>query len=146
MWHRSPDHKQIDVRRPEEWCGEGESKTLTSYAPVSVIATLDSVDMRFDACVVMDMFPPCICLGPQELKCYNINRQKATGEATNDERASLVVSFVVPEAATIPLRGLVDTGSGVSISTFSAFNRIAVQTGAVLHPYRIDLYAANGNP
>ena len=37
-----------------------------------------------------------------------------------------------------------DTGSGVSILTFSAFNRIAVQTGAVLCPYRIDLYAANG--
>ena len=37
-----------------------------------------------------------------------------------------------------------DTGSGVSILTFSAFNRIAVQTGAVLRPYRIDLYDANG--
>ena len=51
---------------------------------------------------------------------------------------------MVPDAAPIPLRGLVDTGSGVSILTFSAFNRIAVQTGAVLRPYRIDLYAANG--
>ena len=40
-----------------------------------------------------------------------------------------------------PLRGLVDTG--VSILTFSAFNRIAAQTGTVLKPYEIDLYAAN---
>ena len=41
----NPMCKQIDVRRPEEWCGEGESKTLSSYAPVSVIATLDGVDL-----------------------------------------------------------------------------------------------------
>ena len=64
--------------------------------------------MRFDAYVVMDMFPPGICLGSQELKCYNISRQEPTGEARIDERASLVVSFKIPEAAPIPLRGLVD--------------------------------------
>ena len=51
------------------------------------------------------------------------------------ERASLVVSFIVPHAAPIPLlQGLVDTGSGVTILTFSAFNRVAVQPGAVLKP------------
>ena len=83
-------------------------------------------------------------MGPQDLKCYNIIRQEPTGEARIDERASLVVSFVVPHAAPIPLRGLVDTGSGVSILTFSAFNLVAVQTGAMLKPYQIDLYAANG--
>ena len=33
---------------------------------------------------------------------------------------------------------------GVSILTFSAFNRVAARTGAVLKPYQIDLYAANG--
>ena len=105
---------------------------------------MDGVDVKFEACVVVDVFPPGICLGPQELKCYNINHQKSTGEARIDERASLVVSFVVPHAAPIPLRGLVDTGSGVSILTFSAFNRVAAQTGTVLKPYQVDLYAANG--
>ena len=50
----------------------------------------------------------------------------------------------MPQAAPIPLRGLVDTGSGVSILTFSAFNRTAAQTVTVLKPYQIDLYAANG--
>ena len=132
------------MKRPKEWCGEKESKTLSSYASVPVNATLDGVYMRFDACVVIDMFPPGICLGPQELKSYNINREEPTGEARIDERASLVVSFIIPEATPIPLRGLVDTGSGVSILSFSAFNRIAVQTGDVLRPCRIDFYAANG--
>ena len=37
-----------------------------------------------------------------------------------------------------------DTGSGVSILTFSALNRVAAQTGTVLKPYQVDLYAANG--
>ena len=67
-----------------------------------------------------------------------------TGEAHIDDRASLVVSFVKPEAAPIPWRGLVDTGSVVSFLTFSAFKRIAVHTGAALRPYRIDLCAAKG--
>ena len=98
--------------------------------------------MMFEACV--DVFPPGICLGAQELKRYIIIHQEPKGEARIDVRASLVVSLVVPLAAPIPLRGLVDTGSGVSILTFSALNRIAAQTGTVLTPYQIDLYAANG--
>ena len=130
--------------RPKERYAHGESETLATYSPVPVCATMDGVDVKFEACVVVDVFPPGICLGPQELKCYNINNQEPTGEARIDERASLVVSFVVPHAAPFPLRGLVGTGSGVSILTFSAFNRVAARTGTVLKPYQIDLYAANG--
>ena len=137
-------YTRVELPRPKEWYAPGESKTLTTYSPVPVCATMDGVDVKFEACVVVDVFPPGLCLGPQELKCYNINHQEPTGEARIDERASLVVSFVVPHAAPIPLRGLVDTGSGVSILTFSAFNRVAAQTGTVLKPYQVDLYAANG--
>ena len=137
-------YTRVELPRPKEWYAPGESKTLTTYSPVPVCATMDGVDVKFEACVVVDVFPPGLCLGPQELKCYNINHQEPTGEARIDERASLVVSFVVPHAAPIPLRGLVDSGSGVSILTFSAFNRVAAQTGTVLKPYQVDLYAANG--
>ena len=108
-----------------------------------ICATIDGVDVKFEACVVVDVYPPGICLGSQELKCY-ISRQEPTGEERIDEHASLVVSFLVSHAAPIPLRGLVNTGSGVSILTFSAFNRVAVQTGSVLKPYQTDSYAANG--
>ena len=113
-------YKRAELPRPKEWYAPGESETLTTYCPVPVCATMDGVDVKFEARVVVDVFPPGICLGPQELKCYNINHQEPTGEARIDERASLVVAFVVPHAAPIPLRGLVDTGSGVSILTFSA--------------------------
>ena len=137
-------YTRVELPRPREWYVPGETETLTTYSPVPVCATMDGVDVKFEACVVVDVFPPGLCLGPQELKCYNINHQEPTGEARIDERASLVVSFVVPHAAPIPLRGLVDTGSGVSILTFSAFNRVAARTGTVLKPYQVDLYAANG--
>ena len=137
-------YERVEIPRPKEWYASGDSDTLTTYSPVPICATMDGVDVMFEACVVVDVFPPGICLGARELKCYNINHQEPTGEARIDERASLVVSFVVPQAAPIPLRGLVDTGTGVSILTFSAFNRIAAQTGTVLKPYHIDSFAANG--
>ena len=54
----NPAYKQIEVGRPDEWYVEGVSRTLSSYAPVSVSASLDGVDMKLDACVVMDKFPP----------------------------------------------------------------------------------------
>ena len=135
-------YKRVEIPHPKEWYVPGDSDTLTAYSPVPICATMDGVDVMSEDCVVVDVFPPGICLGPQELKCYNKNHQEPIGEARIDERASLVVSFVVPQAAPIPLRGLVDTGSGVSILTFSAFNCIAFQTGTVLKPYQIDLYAA----
>ena len=137
-------YERMELPRPKQWYVPGESATLTTYAPKPVCATMDGVDVKFEGCVMVDVFPLGLCLGPQELKCYNINHQEPTGGARVDERASLVVSFVVPHAAPIRLRGLVDTGSGVSILTFSAFNRVAARTGAVLKPYQVDLYAANG--
>ena len=137
-------YTRVELPRPKEWYAPGEPETLTTYSPVPICATMDGVDVKFEACVVVDVFPLGLGLGPQELKCYNINHQEPTGEARIDERASLVVAFVVPHAAPIPMRGLVDTGSGVSILTFSAFNRVAARTAAVLKPYQIDSYASNG--
>ena len=49
------------------------------------------------------------------------------------------------DAIPIPMRGMVDMGSGVSVMTFSAFNRVALQTGVALQPHQINLYAATGN-
>ena len=96
--------------------------TFTYHAdsPIPVKACIDGVDVRFDATVITDVFPPGICFGSQELRCYNIDTQEPSGEARIDKRASLVVSFVIPDAAPVLLNGLVDTGSGVSILTFSA--------------------------
>ena len=140
----NPTVKRISLPLPKEWYTEGETSTCTAFSPVPVHANIDGVDMKFDASVVVDVFPQGVCLGPHELRCYNISKQEPTGEARIDERALLVVSFAVPDANPIPLRGMVDTGSGVTIMTFSAFNRVALQSGVALQPHRMDLYAANG--
>ena len=138
------NYRQSTLPQPEEGQVEGVTSMYHAYSPIPVRACIDGVDMRFEAPVITDAFPPGICLGPQELRCYNIDTQEPSGEATIDEHASLVVSFVIPDAAPVLLRGLIDTGSGVSILTFSAYNRLAMHTGTILRPYGIDLYAANG--
>ena len=136
--------KKISLQLPKEWYSEGEASTCTAYTPVPVHANIDGVDMKYDASVVVDVFPQGVCLGPHELRCYSISEQDPTGEACFDERALLVVSLAVPDANPIPLRGMVDTGSGVSIMAFSAFNRVALQRGVALQHHGIDLYDANG--
>ena len=70
--------------------------------------------------------------------------QDAQGEAQIDERASLVVAFGTPLQKPIPLFGMIDTGSGVSILSLSAYKKIASQHMLSLSPYDVELFAANG--
>ena len=88
-------YKRVEIPCPKESYAPGDSNTLTSYSAVTICAAMDGVDVKFEACVVVDVFPLGICLGPQELKCYKINHQEPFGEARIDVLASLVVSFVV---------------------------------------------------
>ena len=74
--------------------------------------------MKNDAGVVVDVFPQEVCLGPDELRCYSISKQKPKGKDRLNERVSLVVSFAVPIANHIPLKGMVDTGFGASNMSF----------------------------
>ena len=142
----NPAVKKISLPLPKEWYTEGEASTCTAYSPVPVHASIDGVDMKFDASVVVDVFPQGVCLGQHELRCYSISKQEPTGEARIDERASLVVSFAVPDANPIPLRGMVDTGSDVSIMSFSAFNRVALRTGVALQPIESTCMLQMGRP
>ena len=106
---------------------------------------VDGVDLRFKAEIVIDgHFPQGLCLGINELRCYNIGNQDAPGEARIDDRANLVMSFTHPMGP-VPLRGLVDTGSGVSILSFQAYTRIALNSTYFIKPYDVQLYAANGS-
>ena len=103
---RAENCRQLTLPQPEEWQVKGVTSTYHAYSAIPVKVCIDGVDMRFGATIITDAFPPGICLGPQELRCYNIDVQEPSGEARIDERASLVVSFVVPDAAPVPLRGL----------------------------------------
>ena len=106
---------------------------------------VDGVDMKFDAIVVLEgYFPQGLYLGRQELRCYNIGIQDTQGEARIDERASLVVAFGNNLQEPIPLYGMIDTGSGVSILSLAAYQKIVSAHSLSLLPYDIQLYAANG--
>ena len=118
---------------------------VKTISPVPVAINVDGVDMKFDAIVVVEgYFPQGLYLGRQELRCYNIGVQDTKGEANIDERASLVVAFGSNLQESIPLYGMIDTGSGVSILSLAAYQKIASAHSLSLMPYDIHLYAANG--
>ena len=117
---------------------------VKTIAPVPIAITIDGVDIRFDAIVVLEgHFPQGLYLGKQELRCYNIGVQDAQGEGQID-CPSLVVAFGTPLQKPIPLFGMINTGSGVSILSLSAYKKIAFQHELNLSPYDIELFAANG--
>ena len=123
--------------------GKGLTSTYHAYSPIPVKACIDGVDVRFDATVITDVFPPGICLGSQELRCYNIDTQEPSGEARIDESVSLVVSFVIPDAAPVPK--WVGRYSFRSIySHFFGLQSYSCAYWQTLRPFGIDLYAANG--
>ena len=99
---------------------------VKTTSPVPVAINIDGVDMRFDAIVVLEEhFPKELYLGRRELRCYNIGAQDTQGEARRNESASLVVAFGSTLQEPIPLYGMIDTGSGVSSLSLSAYQKIA---------------------
>ena len=144
-------HKYTIAARPlPHFARENETKLapvqkVKTISPVPVAINIDGVDIKFDAIVVIEgYFPQGLYLGRQELRCYNIGVQDAQGEARIDERASLVVAFGNTLQEPIPLYGMIDTDSGVSIVSLTAYQKIASAHALSLLPYDIQLYAANG--
>ena len=140
----------IDSRHLPHFPSDDETKLaqiqkVKTIAPVPIAITVDGVEMRFDAIVVLEgHFPQRLYLGRQELRYYNIGVQDAHGEAQIDERASLVVAFGTLLQKPIPLLGMIYTGSGVSDLSLSAYKKIASQHELSLSPYDIELFAAKG--
>ena len=97
----NPAVEKISLLLPKEWSTEGAASTCTAYTPVCVHANIDGVGIKFDASVVVDVFPQAVCLGLHELRCNSISKQEPTGEARIAESASLVVFFAVPNANSI---------------------------------------------
>ena len=45
----SPLYKRVELPRPRERYAPGDSDTLTTYSPVPICATMDGVDVKFEA-------------------------------------------------------------------------------------------------
>ena len=141
--------KYTIAARPLPHCTREDETKLTpiqkvkTISPVPVVINVDGVDMKFDAIVVVEgYFPQGLYLGRQELRCYNIGVQDTQGEARIDERASLVVAFGSNLQEPIPLYGMIDTGSGVSILSLAAYQKIASAHSLSLLPFERKLVRA----
>ena len=51
-------YKRLEIPLPKECYVPGNSDTLTTYSLVPICATMDGVNVMFEACVVVDVFPP----------------------------------------------------------------------------------------
>ena len=120
------------------------AQKVKTIAPVPVAINIDGVDMRFHAAVVMEgYFPQGLYLGERELRCYNIGAQDAYGEARIDEHASLSVTFGGRNQQPVLLSGMIDTGSGLSLLSFKAYQKLAAANGLILQQFETPTYAAN---
>ena len=139
-----PAHPQLTLPQPEEWQVKGATSTYHACSLIPVKANIDVFDMRIDATVITDAFPPGICRRTQKdiAKTSSSSNQPVKPALTIVRRSWYHSSFLMPQP--LPLKRLIETGSWVSIFTFAAYNRLAVQIGATLWPYSFHLYAANG--
>ena len=78
------EYRQLTLPQPEEWQEKGMTPTYHASSPFPVKVNIDGVDVCFEATIITDAFPPGICLGQHELRCYNLDRQELTGEAKID--------------------------------------------------------------
>ena len=118
---------------------------MRAIAPVPVAINVDGVDMKFDAIVALERhFPQGLYVRRQELRCYNIRVQDYQVEARIDERALLVVAFGTTLEKLIPLFVMIDTGSGVSFLSLSAYQKTWSPHALSLMSYDFELYAAIG--
>ena len=70
-----------------------EPVTLETMSPVPVTINVDGVDLKFDASIVTKGdFPQGLCLGKQELRCYNINCLLYTSPSPRDLSTSRMPS------------------------------------------------------
>ena len=112
-----------------------------------VCSTLDGVDMKIEAYVIVDLFLRNLFGSTGN----TLPQYQSTGTYWRSPRRQACVARGIIRGTrwnttSIPLRGLINTGSRVSILVFSAYNRLADEIGTKLKTYRIDLYAANGKP
>ena len=132
----------LSIRDDEpKWAPSQKVKTIPL---VPDVINVDGVNLNFDAIVVLQSdFPEGLYLGRQELRCYNIGVQDPQGEARKYERTSLVLGFGTTFQEFIPLYGMIDTGSGVSIVPERS-SKITSSHALSLLSYDIWLYASNG--
>ena len=84
-------------------------------------------------------------LGKQQLRCWNIRTAaEAIGVVDVDDEANVELEFPQGTEPSVKLRGLLDTGAGLSLMALDAWKRISTQDRYPIRNLPIQLVAANG--
>ena len=86
-----------------------------------------------------------VTLGKQQLRCLNIkDMTEAIGVVDVDSDANVELEFPRGQESPVKLRGLLDTGAGLSLMSLNAWKRISTQNRYPIKNLPIQLVAANG--
>ncbi len=104
-------------------------KQRTVYGPVDVILKEDFVEIKTIAWVTLDKdLAGQIYLGKNELVLRAINQSRVPTEAKLEADAAMIIQVGRCDGELEPLRGMLDTGAGISVMSVSAWRRIGSPT------------------
>ena len=130
-WRRTQEAglTDVDVRRQlreekvkQVWIPETQ-KWLEVSTPVSMDMVVDGVHMKTRVAVVLQgQLKEGIVLSRQQLRCWSVReRPESMGTVDIDDNALVELKFPSSEGKDILLRGLIDTGAGLSLMTLEAW-------------------------
>ncbi len=104
-------------------------KERTFFGPFDVVLKMDFVEIKTIACVTLDEdLAGQIYLGKNELVLRAVNQGKLPAEAKLEADAVMTIQVSCTDGRLEPLRGMLDTGVGISVMSVSAFRRIGNPT------------------
>ena len=130
--------RRIKGRENEQW--------LEVSSPVSMDLVLDGVHMKTRVAVVLQgQLKEGVVLGKEQLRCWNIKEfAQAIGTVDLDSNAGVEVEFPIQGEESVMLRGLIDTGAGLSLMSLQAWRCISTPERYPIRNLPIQLVAANG--
>ena len=107
---------------------------------------VDGVHIKTRVAVVLQgQLKEGIVLSREQLRCWSVReRPESMGTVDIDDNALVELRFPSSEGKEILLRGLIDTGAGLSLMTLEAWKRISTQERYPIRNLPIHLMATNG--
>ena len=153
-WRKTQEAEiaDIDVRRQRRektvkriWWPETK-KWLEVSSPVAMDLVLDGVHMKTQVAVVLQgQLKEGVVLGKQQHRCWSVKEmEEAIGVIDVDSGANVRLEFPTGSQSHVKLRGLLDTGAGLSLLSVEAWKRISAHDRYPIRNLPIQLVAANG--
>ena len=104
-------------------------KWLEVPSPVDIDLVRDRVHLKTKVAVVLQgQLKGGMTLGKQQLRCWNVRTAaEAIGVVFVDDEANVELEFPQGTEPSVKLRGLLDTGAGLSLMALDAWKKISTQ-------------------